>query len=550
VATVTFTILPEDYTPFGGTLTVDGKSWSLIGLSSGGTWTVDLIEGTDLPDVNNYSVTITVDGATSNVKTVTVFGVKIQPMPNYIVKDEENSFTASIIPLGTPINVKKWKWRSEGSPGSSGTNTYDVTFSKEGEKEIKVTAGTNFGDVSDTIKPTVFSLRVSTPDGKLVNISGNSITLEAETTPVLLGGVYQWSIVSGPGSGSFSNSNSKTTEFTGTRLEQVTVQVTISIDGTNSSAQEVLTVIPKPTFTVEIIKPDKSDYYLSANTPIQTPSITFQAKVKDEGGNDITSQAAILWSTQIQWDTGEGAIYYTPEVPDKPEITRGNNFNKVFTTGGILHIKVTAVIGKDIALNNKDVNIKGEDPVHPDKVELVSVDARLGEVVYKGIAMRESSWRQINEDGSVYISGNDFGIMQINRPSHQGEYDWRLIGWHWDYNIDAGKDIYKDAYKAAEKFANDPRHKDWDKGIRIEYDALCKYNRGNSINLYNHEGEINIDDVKTREDVIIGFRYACNWTPNKMIQGYTNWSLPEKNSERWLTPYSVEYHIVHQDWPK
>ena len=355
-AIVTFTILPEkDYVPKSATMTAGDKTWTLVGLTGGGTYTVDLIEGTDLPDVNNYSVTITVDGATSNVGNVTVFGVEIQPKPAYLVKDDTNNFVASIIPAGTPINVKKWKWRSEGSPGSSATNTYDVTFSKEGEKEIKVTAGTNFGDVSDTIKPTVFSLGVSTPDGKLVNISGNSITLEAETTPVLLGGVYQWSIVSGPGSGSFSNSNSKTTEFTGTRLGQVTVQVTISIDGTNSSAQEVLTVIPKPTFRVEIIKPDTTPY-LSAISPVETPLINFKAKVIDSNGKDITSQASISWKVQVEWEIAGLAVYLTPK---EPKTLSGSSTTDKFDTGGTLHIKVTAAIGKDIALNNKDIDILG-----------------------------------------------------------------------------------------------------------------------------------------------------------------------------------------------
>jgi hypothetical protein len=142
--------------------------------------------------------------------------------------------------------------------------------------------------------------------------------------------------------------------------------------------------------------------------------------------------------------------------------------------------------------------------------------------------------------------------MQINRPSHQGEYDWRLIGWHWDYNIDDGKDIYKDAYKAAEKFANSsPIIKQWDTGDRIVFDALCKYNKGINTNLYSDTGEIkNWQDQNSKP--VIGFRYACNWTPNKVDDNSvdTLWTIPEKNSNRWLTPYSVEYHIVHQDWPK
>lgn len=123
-----------------------------------------------------------------------------------------------------------------------------------------------------------------------------------------------------------------------------------------------------------------------------------------------------------------------------------------------------------------------------------------------------------------------------------------MVGWHWDANIEVGEKIYEDAYKTTEKYL---KNYPWANAKRKEYDAICKYNRGNGINLFNDRGEININDIKTREFVIIGFRYACNWTPN-IIDGYaeTDWSLPEKNSGRWLKPDSVEYHMVYQDWPK
>jgi len=85
--TVTFTILPDtDYVPKSVTLTAGDKSWTLAGITGGGTYTVDLIEGTDLTEVNNYSVTITVDGATSNVKTETNFSKLIDRMYYLAVK--------------------------------------------------------------------------------------------------------------------------------------------------------------------------------------------------------------------------------------------------------------------------------------------------------------------------------------------------------------------------------------------------------------------------------------------------------------------------------
>lgn len=449
-AIVTFTILPrKDYVPKSATMTAGGKTWTLVGLTGGGTWTVNLIEGTDLPDVGNYSVTITVDGATSNVGSVTVFGVDIQPNPSCLVKNDTNNFVASIIPSGSPIYVKKWKWSSGGSPASSTTNTYNVTFSKEGKVTIAITASTDYGNVSDEIESTVFSLSISTPDGRLANINGESITLKAETNPLLTGGTYQWSIVSGPGNGTFSDSSSRTTEFTGTALGQVTVNATINISGASTSAQETLTVIPKPTFRVEIIRPDANPY-LSATSPVETPLINFQAKVIDSNGKDITSQARISWKVQVEWEIPGRAVYRTPK---EPKTLSGSSTKDKFDTGGTLHIKVTAVREKDSALNNKDINILGTQP------QVASVKTELGTPIFKAIAHWESNgtFAQFESNGYPVREGNDFGIMRINQPSHPQSFPG--VAWNWYENVRYGKNYYeKKCLKNATNFNRDNKN--------------------------------------------------------------------------------------------
>lgn len=75
-AIVTYTILPEDYTPESVSMTAGDTTWILTEITSGGTHTVDLIEGTDLINVGEYEVKIQVDGADSNIKKIYI--VKIQ----------------------------------------------------------------------------------------------------------------------------------------------------------------------------------------------------------------------------------------------------------------------------------------------------------------------------------------------------------------------------------------------------------------------------------------------------------------------------------------
>ncbi len=66
------------------------------------------------------------------------------------------------------------------------------------------------------------------------------------------------------------------------------------------------------------------------------------------------------------------------------------------------------------------------------------------------VAWTESSWNQWDEEHDVVASGtSDYGLMQINKTTWQGEYDWTQIESDVRYNANAGAEILAWAYTYA-----------------------------------------------------------------------------------------------------
>ena len=66
------------------------------------------------------------------------------------------------------------------------------------------------------------------------------------------------------------------------------------------------------------------------------------------------------------------------------------------------------------------------------------------------VAWTESSWNQWDDDGDVVASGtSDYGLMQINKTTWEGEYDWSQIESDVRYNANAGAEILAWAYNYA-----------------------------------------------------------------------------------------------------
>jgi len=93
----------------------------------------------------------------------------------------------------------------------------------------------------------------------------------------------------------------------------------------------------------------------------------------------------------------------------------------------------------------------------------------------------ESKWTQWNSDGTVLIGGHDYGLMQINKDTWSGTYDWdeissdvrenihagaTILKWSYDYAASkgyTGDDLAKAAY-AVYNGGPDAVHRPWDTG--------------------------------------------------------------------------------------
>jgi len=64
-------------------------------------------------------------------------------------------------------------------------------------------------------------------------------------------------------------------------------------------------------------------------------------------------------------------------------------------------------------------------------------------------AWTESGWNQWNEDGTTLVGGEDHGLMQINKPTWSGTYDWEDVTGDVRENIKAGAEILQWSYNYA-----------------------------------------------------------------------------------------------------
>ena len=101
----------------------------LEGVNSGGTYTVDLDEGTDLTVVKQYTIKIVVDNHTSNLGYVTVWDLKSETVSTIPADRTRTTLgigeqaQCSIVPAGVVGN-----WSKTGDGSLSATPGNSVTF--------------------------------------------------------------------------------------------------------------------------------------------------------------------------------------------------------------------------------------------------------------------------------------------------------------------------------------------------------------------------------------------------------------------------------------
>lgn len=64
-------------------------------------------------------------------------------------------------------------------------------------------------------------------------------------------------------------------------------------------------------------------------------------------------------------------------------------------------------------------------------------------------AWTESKWQQWEADGSAVQGGDDYGLMQVNKPTWSGTYDWIKVTGDVRENIRAGAEILEWSYDYA-----------------------------------------------------------------------------------------------------
>jgi hypothetical protein len=181
-ATVEFSVIPKDqaiFSPKVVQLFVEGapnSPFTVTGVETQGTYTVDLIEGTDLPTTGAYTVKIVVDNATSNTLPVTVWDVNSVTVannpPNVSRTDlgigEEVNL--SIQPPVDPSIVVGWSNGGLGSLEANGETALFTASQSPGAPSITATiSGLSRTIPFNVIAPSGISIQVQPVSAKFPN---------------------------------------------------------------------------------------------------------------------------------------------------------------------------------------------------------------------------------------------------------------------------------------------------------------------------------------------------------------------------------------------
>lgn len=169
-----------------------------------------------------------------------VYGVNVKTLDQMYVAKGGDSIVleAEVVPEMPPAAAYQWFTRGIGGGTFSSPNSLITEFSgtEAGELEVGVTVVYN-GQTGDAEDVVVFGVEIGTPDGVYTVKEGYPVTLEANVTPSALpGATYDWTVVSGPGNGEFSDSSDSSPEFTGRDFGELMVEVVVTNDGMSISA--------------------------------------------------------------------------------------------------------------------------------------------------------------------------------------------------------------------------------------------------------------------------------------------------------------------------
>ena len=330
------------------------------------------------PGAAVLTVTYSTGGATAmDTYPVTILACDVDitvPPPTLMVQDE----TATVQAVGTPEGgTLEWAMMADGdntgdgsfsdpaSPSPVFTATTPgyalmrVAYTKDGATAYETTAFTILGIEAASVPP-VLSL-------------GDTLPVSAAETP-WLGGTLEWSVLSGPGGGSFDDTTHASAVFTPSTTGQVTLQIKDTYEGKSA----------KDTLTFTIVACDV-DILQAPSQLVAGTTAPLSCSVSPEGGS-------LAWSVI---PSGGSATVDDPAATST-FLTAGDT--------GLVYIQAAYTQGGEVAYETRQCLI----------IDNVIPDAPTGAFVTAG-------WG--NDTHVVNCSNVDYAVVEVALPETTKSYD-------------------------------------------------------------------------------------------------------------------------------
>jgi len=306
-AVVTFTITSDDpdYIPGNVTMTAGSYSWDLSEGVGIGSWTADLVEGLDLPDIGVYAVTITVDGVKSTAKSVTVFEYIVSSKS--VTSDVNGFYNISAVPVMPNIKLKI-------SANPLSAETYAIKYSADNDFQFSRSLNIHWEGIGTGVRKFVTDVTKDCPD------NGTSLWDIATTS-------YGSNIYGGLAKATLKSD-----------LAKVDTSCLFFIRGLNPSETEIQN--RANTESVNVLLGDTSVLWnliklgeYAGGTPLQFDSygLPIEGNVGDLGICQILdfpdANNQFVWNWKVNIDCGNNALISKKNVADYELITSPNSTN-------------------------------------------------------------------------------------------------------------------------------------------------------------------------------------------------------------------------------
>jgi len=356
-------------------------AWSVTG-DGGGSFSPSNESSTvftpTTPGAAVLTVTYSTGGATAmDTYPVTILAcdvdITVSP-PSLMVKDE----TATVQAAGTPAGgTLAWAMMPDadntgnGSFSDPASATPVFTATTPGYARMRVAYSKDGATAYDTAVFTILGIKAD-PVPPVLSL-GDTLPVSAAETP-WLGGSLEWSVLSGPGNGSFADASAASTVFTPSTTGQVTLQIADTYEGKTA----------KDTLTFTIVGCDV-DILQAPSQIVSGTTAPLTCSVSPEGGS-------------LAWTIIPSGGSATIDDPD--------NTSTFMTAGdtGLVYIQAAYTQGGEVAYETRPCLI----------IDNVIPDAPTGAFVTAG-------WG--NDTNVVNCSNVDYAVVEVALPASTKSYD-------------------------------------------------------------------------------------------------------------------------------